>query len=233
MASAARASDATGARVYLAPMLIDPVARFLRGRTVRRAVALAAFAGLLVAFRHLAPLLVFFVAFERGLGAASRKLAAATRVGRRTALLALVAVVVGAAGLAIAVGIGRGIHAVVALREALPSKIALVRESSLYRTVQDHLQDADSFLDSAKSYAVEAAHYLTAFGHLLLHATIALILAVLFLLEEDDLVDWARSLDPHSLIGTLARWLAHLADAVSLTIQLQLVVAGCNAVLTL
>ncbi len=130
------------------------------------------------------------------------------------------------------VGIGRGIRLVYALRESLPDKIAQVKGAPLYHTVRDHFQDSDTYLDSAKQYATTAVHYLTEFGHLLLFATIGLILAVIYLIEEEELSRWAQSIDPHGLIGTLVRWFGHLAEAVVITVQLQLVVAGCNAVLT-
>ena len=46
----------------------------LTDRNLRRVVVLAAFVGILYAFRHLAILLVFFVLFERGLGTGARLL---------------------------------------------------------------------------------------------------------------------------------------------------------------
>src|SRR4030095_3394252 len=148
-------------------------------------------------------------------------------------LLSLVALLVGGMGGAVAFGIGRAVRAVAALRDSLPTNIALIRDAPLYHKLQEHLQDTDSYLESAKHYATSAVHYLTAFGHLLVHATIGLILAVIYLLEEEERRTWARAVDPRSLIGTRVRWLGHVADAVALTIQLQLVVAGCNAVMTL
>ncbi len=219
--------------MYGSRVTIDPVARFLRGRTMRRALALAAFGVLLYEFRHLAPMLVFFVAFQRVLGAGARLLAEHARVQRRLGVLGLVALLLGAVAAAVAVGVGRGIHAVVALRESLPGRLALVRDTWLYQRVREHLQETDRYLDSAKDYALAAAHYLTGFGHLLLHATIALILAVIFLLEEDELRGWARGIDAGSFVGTLVRWAGHVTDAVSLTLQIQVVVAACNAALTL
>jgi predicted PurR-regulated permease PerM len=212
---------------------MDPLARFLAGRTVRRAIALGAFLGLLLLFRHLIPLLVFFIAFSRSLGAAADAITRRTRIAQKWVVLGLVLALLGTLGGAIAFGVGRGIHAVVLLRQTLPEKIALVKETPLYQQLQDHLQDTDSYLDSAKDYATHVVGYLTAFGKILLHAVVGLILAVIYLLEKEELLNWARTIDPRSLIGTLKRWLGHLADAVALTIQLQLIVAGCNAVFTL
>jgi predicted PurR-regulated permease PerM len=200
---------------------------------VRRAVVLGAFAGLLVGFRHLAPLGIFFVAISRSLGALTKLLEARTRLGRRASVLVSIGALVAAMGGAVAIGVGRAIHAVITLRQALPEKIALVRETPLYQQIRDRLQDTDTYLDSAKTYATGAVHYLTSFGHLLLNAVIALILAAIFLLEHEELERWARSVEPHSFAGTLLRWFSHLADAVVITLQLQLIVAACNAALTL
>ena len=214
-------------------MVLDPVARFLRGKTVRRAIVLAAFGALLAEFRHLAPLGIFFVALARSLGAGADALVARTRLSKRAAVLILLALLVAAIGGAVAVGVGRGIHAVIRLRETLPDKIAQIKDAPLYHELQDHLQDTDSYFGAAKDYATGAVHYVTSFGRLLLNFVIALILAAIFLLEHDELQKWARSVDPHSYAGTLLRWFGHLADAVVITLQLQLIVAACNAVLTL
>ena len=211
----------------------DPIVRFLRIKSVRRVAALAVFVGLLVLFRHLIPLLVFFLAFSRGLGAASSFLAARTGVPRKAALLGVVATLVGALASAAAFGVGRGIRAVITLRQTLPEKIALIRQSALYERLQEYLQDTESYLEGAKHYATSAAGYVTSFGRLLLYATIGLILAVVYLLEQEELSHWTRSIDPRSLGGALVRWFGYLADAVVVTIQLQIIVAVLNALFTL
>src|SRR5690242_3070321 len=118
-------------------MVLDPVARFLRGKTVRRAIVLAAFGGLLAEFRHLAPLGIFFVALARSLGAGADALVARTRLSKRAAVLILLALLVAAIGGAVAVGVGRGIHAVIRLRETLPDKIAQIKDAPLYHELQD------------------------------------------------------------------------------------------------
>ena len=64
-------------------------------------------------------------------------------------------------------------------------------------------------------------------------AIIGLVLAVVYFFEEEKLGVFTRSLAPGSMFATLAHWLGHLAEAVSLTVQLQMIVALCNTVLTL
>ncbi len=212
---------------------MDPVARFLRTRTVRRLMAVAAFVALIVIFRQLAPLLVFFLAFERALGFSTDQITARLRVPRKVALLGVLALLLGAIGVGIALGVGRGIQAVVQLRQTLPDRIALIQQAPLYQQLRAHLQDTDKYLETAKHYATSAVTYVTAFGHLLLHAVIGLILAIVYHLERDELGEWWETIDQGSLLGTLLRWGNHVADAVALTIQLQLIVAAFNAVFTL
>jgi predicted PurR-regulated permease PerM len=212
---------------------MDPVARFLRTRTIQRFIAVAAFVALLVTFRSLAPLLVFFLAFARALGVATDAISSRLRIPHKAALLSLVVLLLGLIGGGIGLGVGRGIHTVIELRRTLPDRIALIQQAPLYQQLQTHLQDTDKYLETAKHYATSAVTYVTEFGHLLLHAVIGLILAVIFLLERDELDEWYRTIDQGSLVGTILRWCNHVADAVALTIQLQLIVAALNAVFTL
>jgi predicted PurR-regulated permease PerM len=209
------------------------LASLLRERTVRRAVTLAIFFGAIAAFRQLAVLLVFFVAFERALGSASRAIAARTRVKPKWAMLGIVALSLGAVAGLVVVGIGRGIRAVEHARVMLPERIAEVKETPLYEQLHAHLHDADQILEGAKHSATDAVHYVVAFGHVLLYAVIGMILAVIYHLEHEELTKFAGSFAPHTREATLLRWFGHLAEAVFVTIKLQLVVAGCNAVLTM
>ena len=81
-------------------------------------------------------------------------------------------------------------------------------------------------------YAGGIFQTLSAVAHGALYALIGFILALVFVLEEEELRGWARTLDPRSLRGTLLRWLGYLADAALVTVEFQCVVAACNAVLT-
>jgi predicted PurR-regulated permease PerM len=70
-------------------------------------------------------------------------------------------------------------------------------------------------------------------GHLAMHALIAVILAIIFTLEEEELHELGAKVPPGSLMGTVMRWLSYVAEAIRITIQLQLVVAAVNTALTL
>jgi predicted PurR-regulated permease PerM len=212
---------------------MDRVGDFLREKTPRRIIALGAFVGLLVLFRELLILLVLFVAFERGLAAASSRLAGRLKCKRKYALFGIVALLLGSLGVAVALSAGRMTRAILHARDTFPQRIVAIRESTLYLWVQEHLPGSEKIVEAANHYATNALHVLSKAGHIVAYAIIALVLAVIFILEEDDLAKWKQSLDPRSLIGTLTRWFEHLADAVNVTVQLQLIVAACNTVLTL
>ncbi len=212
---------------------MDRVGAFFLEPTVKKVLAITVFAALLVTFRELLPLLVFFVGFERALGAASTFLARKAGVSRKAALLGVVLAGLGGVAVAIALGVGRAARGIIVMRDTWPDKIAALREHPLYLRIHEHLGDTDKVVDGAKHYGGSALHYASALGHILVYATVGLILAVVFLLEEDHLKKLYASLDPTSLIGAVTRWLGHVCDAVIVTVQLQMIVAACNALLTL
>ncbi len=198
-----------------------------------RAIVLALFIGLLVLFRHLLVLMVFMVAFARPLRLASHWLASHTRLRRSVALLLLLGSAVGLLTVAVDLGMVRAFEAFLAAREALPERIAAFRQTPLFLQVQQYLGGADLIVDAAKRYATGIFGYLAVVGHLVLHAFIGFILAVVYVLEQEEIDGFRDRLDPRSVGGTLLRWLGYLADAISVTLQFQVVVAACNAVLTL
>ncbi|HZS38099.1 MAG TPA: hypothetical protein VFF06_14780, partial [Polyangia bacterium] len=198
---------------------MDRVGAFLRERTPRRFVSLALFAAILIVFRKLLVLLVFFVAFERGMGWLSERLASRAKMRRKTAVaivsLTMLALLVGA----LYAGVARLVHFVMHARDTVPARIAAIREEPLFLSVQEHLPDVDKLVEGAQHYAGSALHYLAGIGHILLYLTIGFILAVVFLLEKEEIQGFARSVDPHSLQGTLLRWLGHVADAMLVTVE--------------
>ena len=201
-------------------------------RLLRQLFRVLLFIGLVVLFRQLLVLLVFFVAFERPMGIASEWLARRGWMKRRLAVALLALTILGALGTSLALGVGRAIREGALLREELPARIAAFRETDLFHRVEPHIHGADRLVEGAQHYAGEAVHVAAEFGHILLFALIGFILATVFLIERDELVHFTREQDPDSLPGTLLRWLHHLADAVSVTLQFQIIVAACNAVLT-
>lgn len=198
---------------------------------LRRALLLLLFVALVVVFRRLAVLLVCFVAFERPLSIVVHWLAPRARIRPSLALLAVLTVAFTVLAAASALGIGQAFGAFVAAREALPERIAAFRETALFARLQQHV-DAEAIVSAAKENAAHALHYVAVIGHFLIHALIGFILAVVFVLEGNEVDAFRRDLAPRSLGGTLVRWLRYTADAVSVTLQFQLVVAAVNAVLT-
>ena len=212
----------------------DRVGEFLRERTPRRAIALAVFLGLVVLFRKLLILLVFFVVFERLIGYLSQQLATRARMKPRVALLIVSLLVLGLLGGLLGVGVGRAVHAALAARNTLPERIASIRQTPAFQAMQEHLEDgADKLVENAQHYAGSALRFLSAFGHAMLYALIGFILAVVFRLEHEELEHFWKTIDPRSLRGTIMRWFGYAAEAMLVTVQFQMVVAACNAALTL
>jgi len=212
----------------------DRIAEFLAQPTMRRAIALSAFLGLLIAFRKLLVLLVFFIVFERLIGWISSRVHTRFRLHPKLAHGLTALGVLAVAGTLIALGVLRLVHVTAGARDSLPERIAKLRETPLYQAAQEHFSEAaDKLIAGAESYASGALHLLNAAGHVALYALIGFILAVVFLLERDELEHWYRSISPFSLRGTVLRWFGYVAEAMVVTVQFQIVVAACNAALTL
>ncbi len=212
---------------------MDRVGSFLAEKTPRRVLALAAFLGVVVAFRGLLPLFVMFVAFAHGLLTASDWVAQRAPLRRKYAVLLLVTLTLAVIGAVASLGAIQIARAVEHARETFPQHIAAARQHELYQRVAERLPGIEKLLEGTQHYASEALNLVSTLGHFVAYALIAAILALIFTLERDELVAWRSGLDPHSLFGTLVRWFGHLADAVSVTVQLQVIVALCNTVVTL
>ncbi len=213
--------------------MTDRIADFFAEKTARRGLGLALFVGLIVAFRHLAVLLVFFVSFERALFFSAGFLSRRFKWKRLQSLAVVLGVSAVGLGLLGWVSAGRLAAVFVETRETLPQRMAGVREHPWYQALQSHLPDSEDLAQSAEHYAADVAKSAAAIGRVFLSALIGLILAIVYFLDEERIRAFRDGLSATSLFGTLVRWFEHLAESVSLTVQLQLVVAGCNAVLTL
>lgn len=212
---------------------MDRVSSFLGEKTPRRALAIAAFVGVLYLFRHLAVLLVFFVAFERSLTWASRALAAKTKLPRKRCVLLVLLGVLVVLGVVGWLGVGKTVKAFTAMQATMPEKIAELRDNPLVARLEEQVGGTEKIVDSAKHYAGNAVAAASAIGHFFIHLLVGFILALVFVLEEEELRAFWSRVDPRSLGGTLGRWLGHVADALVVTVQLQLIVAAFNTVTTL
>lgn len=212
---------------------MDRVGAFFAERTPRRLLALSTFIGLLYLFRSLLVLVVFFVAFERGLGVSSELIARRFKWQKKRVLLGLLAVLaLIAAGLG-AWGASNVRSWVVEARTTWPARLEVIKTHPRVVQLEEYLPDTDKIVESASHYAADAVKVLSAVGHLAIYALIGLILAIVFLLGEDELVAWRQGVVAKSLTGTLVRWAEYVAEAVSVTVQLQLIVATLNTVFTL
>lgn len=211
----------------------DRLADFFREKTPKRVLALLAFLVLLLLFRKLLVLLAFFVAFERVLFWSAGVLTRRFKLSRMISLGVVLVVVTAGAGLSAWLSAGRVAQLVKETRQTLPERIAAVRENPLFLELEPHLPDTERLVESAQHYASNVAKSAADLGHLVLYALIGLILAVVYFLDEERLRTFRQSLAPDSLFGTLTRWGEYVADAVSLTVQLQFIVAAANALLTL
>jgi predicted PurR-regulated permease PerM len=212
---------------------MDRVADFLSQKTPRRFVALAAFVTILYLFRHLAILLVFFVTFERALGWSARALAARTGLGRKKCILVVLALIGSMIGVVGWLGIGKTVRTVASMSASFPEHLAHLREHPLVERLEEQIGGTEKVIEGAKHYSGSAISAASAVGHFLVHIIMGFILALVYVLEHEEIeAFWAR-VDRRSLGGTLARWFRHVADATIVTVQLQLIVAACNTVMTL
>ena len=212
---------------------VDKIADFFAQRTPRRLLTLSLFFALLYVFRHLAILLLFFVTFERALGWCAREVAKRTGVSRKKGLLlSLGVILLAVTGLAW-FGIGKTVRTFAAMQDSFPEKLQKIREMPLIDKIEDQFGGMDALIDGAKHYAGDALAAANAIGHFVLYITMGFILAIVYVLEEDEIHEFWAKVERSSIVGTLGRWLGHVADATIVTVQLQFIVAACNTLMTL
>ncbi len=212
---------------------MDRVADFFSQRTPRRLLALCAFGTVIYLFRHLAILLVFFVTFERALGWSARTLSARTGLSRKKCVLIVLAVIAAVLGVLAWLGIGKTVRTFTAMQETFPERLAQLREHPLVVRLEEQIGGMEKLVEGAKHYSGSAITAANAVGHFVIHVVMGFVLALVYVLEEDELAAFWSRVDRRSITGTLARWLGHVADATVVTVQLQLIVAACNTLMTL
>jgi predicted PurR-regulated permease PerM len=206
----------------------------LTDRNIRRVVVLAAFLGVLYAFRHLSVLLVFFVLFERGLGTGARFLRDRFKVplmaGVALQILAALGVLVGL----VYFGWTRVVPAVPQLRSDLNGQFVHFREW-LHARGFDHMEalQTDALLEKGQHYAGSVVGFLGSLGKSAVYVLLGLIFAVVFIAEGEKLEAWRESMPEDSVPRILLRYFSYLCDAISITAQLQVIVALVNTLITL
>lgn len=210
----------------------DALARLGGPRFTRRVLALAAMLVLLAAFRHLALIGVAFVIFSRALGGLGERLAPALGGQRKRGVLAvllLLVIIVGAL-VFLSVRMGSDFY-----QRLLGGQPFTVRIADLQQDVLERLPawlPVEGLKDKAPHLLTPAIDYVRATGRILLQLLVGLILAVVYLLDPGDMDELMQSAPEESFLGSLRRYLGFLADAIVITIQLQLLVALVNTVLT-
>ena len=211
----------------------DRLRSLFREKTIARFVAIVVFLGLLAAFRHLWATLLFFVAFERSIGWIEGHIHARTKWPKKQIVLGIVAMDLLTLVVIVGFGVMTGFTRWKYLQGASADFIDDLKEHPLWVKYHHHLDDSEAMMGHAKEYAGQAIHIATAVGRFFVQATIGFVLAVVFRIEAHELDVFEDKIQRKSLVGRMLRWIEHVADAVSVTMQLQIVVAAFNTVTTL
>jgi predicted PurR-regulated permease PerM len=217
--------------------MVERLEKFLGHRHVKRVGALLAFVGALVLLRHLATLLVFYLIFSRGFGFLARKLGGWTRLSEKAwvgiLLLVLLAGVGGAAwaGVHKSVPIVRGLS--VNAQERVQHRIDEFKESDLYRMLEARHVDPEKYSEQVKHFTQSLVQGARTTGRILLHLVLGLILAVLYLLERHEVDETLAKIPKLSFLAYIVSYFEFTAEAIVLTIKVQVIVALVNAVITL
>lgn len=200
----------------------------------RRLLGVTLFVGLLYVFRNLAPVLICFVIFERALGFLAERIARKAQVKKAYAVGGLLLVLTALVSTGGFFGV-RGLIQIVELAKTDGQAwVESITESGLIQRARAQLgTDSHAFTEGARSYALQAFGYVSATAYVAIFVFVGFILAVMYLFEQREIDDWLDGLEPKSVIGTLTRWLGYVADAIAITVRLQVVVAIFNAVFTL
>lgn len=212
---------------------MDRMGEFFRERTPRRLLALAIFITLVILFREELILVAFFVAIEGAFGGLTRLLVARTKWPRKRAFLAVLGASLVTVGVLAAMLATRAIHIARHAQTVFPHQIAELEKNPIVLYAREHLPDSSKLAERAREYSDRAFHIVAMLGHIATSAIIAVILAIIYELEREELHELFGKVDPTSLMGTVIRWLGYVAEAIRITIQLQLVVAAVNTALTL
>lgn len=200
----------------------------------RRFIAVALFLALLYFFRGLAPVLIIFVVFERGFGFAADQLHQRAKIHRKGALGGLLALFVGGVSLLVYLGVRKVIDFVELAKRDGATWIESITHSTLIQRARERLGvDSSDLTEHAKHYAMRAFEYVTATAYVSLFLFVGFILAIMYLFERDDIEEWMGGIRPQSILGIMSRWLGYVADAIAITVRLQVVVALFNAIFTL
>ncbi len=217
--------------------MVERLEQFLGHRRVKRVTALLVFVAALVLLRHLATLLVFYLIFSRGFGFLARKLSGWTRLGEKAWVGILVFVLVAGVGGAVWAGVHKSIPVVRGLsvnaQERVQQRIDEFKESDLYRMLEARHIDPEKYSEQVKHFTQRLVQGARTTGRILLHLVLGLILAVLYLVERREVDETVAKVPKDSFIGYVIEYFEFTAEAIVLTIKVQVIVALVNALITL
>lgn len=208
---------------------------YFTDRMLRRIATIALFLGALWYFRHLAPLLVFFVIFERLLGMLADALAKVTKIKFKWCVLIVVALGLGVITAGVWLSIATIRAKVPEIQRGIEDVVSTIRRSELYHKYGHSLTHVNGreVLDHAREHAGDALRVGAGLAKETLYVFIGLVFAIVFLMEREELEAFREKQAIDSIPRTLMRYFAHLADAIGITLRLQVIVAVVNALITL
>lgn len=211
---------------------MDPVAAFFSHPTPRRLLLVSLFVLILYEFAHLLPMLAAFAVFQRVLAAGGGFVAARTGWSASRSAIAVAVVIAAAVVGALWMG-GRTVAGLITRIQAdFPAVVTTVKSTPIAQRVLELAGDTD-WADTGFEAASRAMEWLREVGYLALNVAVGFTMALIWALEQHDLEEAMKGVDPRSIPGTLVRWVDHVGDGLAVTVQLQLVVAACNSILTL
>jgi len=212
---------------------VDALSRFLGHEKIRRVLALGFFVATLFFLRHLATLFVFYVILAHALAFVVDKLAGWTRIKAKIWVIFLVVSLAAGAGILAYSGVLKSIPAASRFLTDAKAKATEFKESAVYKSLEALQIEPEKFGDNLKKLGGRVFRSIRATGRALLHFVIALILAVLFIFEREEIDPLLKGVPPDSFSGYLVSFFSYLSEAVVLTVKVQVVVALVNAVVTL
>ena len=211
----------------------DRIARLFREKSISRGFAVLAFILLLYLFRNLWPVLVSFVLFEKGMGYLARKGEEKLGIPRAWLVVLMTFLLLTALAIVAYSSFEPIAELVDGAIDSMPRWQREVRANNLFKRLQRTFRDSDVIAEHLEGYAATALAMASMVGRFFIQATIGFLLALVFLFEEKSLDKFVAAIPPKSLFGRMIRWTTHVADAITVTVQLQLVVAVFNTVTTL
>ena len=217
--------------------MVERLEGFLGHRRVKRVAALLCFVAALVLLRHLVTLLVFYLIFSRGFGFLAHKLSGWTRLSEKAWAGILVVVLLAAIGGGVWAGVHKSVPLVRGLsdhaQERVQERIDAFKGSDLYQMLEARHIDPQKYSEQVKRFSESLLKGARTTGRTLLHLVLGLILAVLYLVERKEVDETLAKVPKESFVGYFVSYFEFTAEAIVLTIKVQVIVALVNAVITL